>query len=249
VVFSPPMAAASPAQLTAGWRCTRRARACHARPQGPTVLSRPASFIAPGLPPGAEACCCGCISTPVALAIPAGRFFHVVCACGAARRPGCALIRPEPAHPALLALTPASAALCESVARGGAGARAGQRTGAPAKLDALRAVARGRPDGGPGAHGSRRVRTPAATARCMAGRLWGSARRPVVRRQGRARQRGELAPSGSRRPLLPMGRSACRLAARRPRAAPALHLAHRRPPYLLVVRAVPDCTVARWWPT
>jgi heterodisulfide reductase subunit C/nitrate reductase gamma subunit len=162
VVFSLPMAAASPAQLTAGVAVHQAAcAACHARPQV-ALLSYPGSrllgHIAPGLASwGAEAWLLRLhqLLCLFALAyLPFGRFFHVVSAPAALLAGAGAAPPSDPNRHTRRALALDACVRCglcdERCSVAALAPVLGNALVLPAaKLDALRAVARGRLDGGP----------------------------------------------------------------------------------------------------
>jgi len=163
VAFSPPMAAASPAQLAAGEAVHEAAcAACHARPQAALLsysLSRTVRGIAPGLASwGAEAWLLQLHQLLCVLAIaylPFGRAFHVVSA-PVALLAGAGTAPPsDPNRHTRRALALDACVRCglcdERCSVAPLAPLLGNTLVLPAaKLDALRTVARGRRDGGPG---------------------------------------------------------------------------------------------------
>ena len=163
VVFRPPTEAASPAQLAAGKAVHQAAcAACHARPHTAVLsysLSRVVGGIAPGLASwGGEVWLLRLHQLLCVLAIaylPFGRAFHVVSApvallAGAGTAPPS--VPNRQARRALALDACVRCGLCdERCAVAPLAALLGNATVLPAtKLDALRAVARGRLDGGSG---------------------------------------------------------------------------------------------------
>jgi len=163
VVFSPPIHVASPAQLAAGEAVHQAAcAACHARPQAAVLsysLSRVVRDIAPGLASwGAEAWLLRLHQLLCVLAIaylPFGRAFHVVSA-PVALLAGAGTAPPsDPNRHTRRALALDACVRCglcdERCSVAPLASLLGNAFVLPAaKLDALRAAARGSLDGGPG---------------------------------------------------------------------------------------------------